>query len=50
MSQRKIRYIVGLLILAGIGYGLGYGLGELFDKPSEAQIEAQNQPIPSFAQ
>jgi hypothetical protein len=48
MQSRKVRYLVGLLILALLGYGIGFGIGKLFDRPSEAQLEAQSQPIPSF--
>lgn len=50
MPNRKLRYLIGILILALIGYGIGFGVGKLFDGPSEAQIEAQSQPIPSFQQ
>jgi hypothetical protein len=50
MPNRKVRYAIGILLLALIGYGIGYGVGKLFDGPSDAQIEAQNQPIPSFQQ
>lgn len=49
MPNRKVRYIVGILLLALIGYGIGFAVGKLIDKPkSDAQIQAESQPIPSF--
>lgn len=48
MLTRKMRYFIGILLLAIIGYGIGYGIGKLLDKPSQAQLEAQSQPVPGF--
>ncbi len=48
MPNRKLRYVIGILLLALIGYGIGFVVGKLIDKPSDAQIQAESQPIPSF--